>query len=180
MPSSYLNDIETADPYNISMFFWYITARQNPKEAPTAIYLAGGPGESSLFGATSDGGPCYVNSDSNSTYTNDYSMNEYVNMLYVDQPVGSGYSYDVLLKSTQDLLFLNPTLTTTDIVPFEAYGGKVPPQNVTKKYGVFASQNPLHTANTTGVAAATLWHFTQVWFADFPEYTTCNKKISIW
>lgn len=48
MPSSYLSDIEGSDPYNVSMFFWYFEARESPKIAPTAIYLAGGPGESSL------------------------------------------------------------------------------------------------------------------------------------
>ena len=44
MPTSYLSDIEGSDPYNVSMFSWYFEARDNPKTAPTAIYLAGGPG----------------------------------------------------------------------------------------------------------------------------------------
>ena len=49
MPVSYLKDIEGSDPYNVSMFFWYFEARQNPQNAPTTIYLAGGPGESSMW-----------------------------------------------------------------------------------------------------------------------------------
>jgi carboxypeptidase D len=49
MPVSYLRDIEAIDPYNVSMFFWYIEARDDPQNAPTAIYLAGGPGQSSLW-----------------------------------------------------------------------------------------------------------------------------------
>lgn len=50
MPASYLKDVELSDdPYNISMFFWYFEARENPANAPTAIYLAGGPGESSMW-----------------------------------------------------------------------------------------------------------------------------------
>jgi carboxypeptidase C (cathepsin A) len=67
MPTTYLTDIEGNEPYNASMFFWYFNARNDPEHAPTAIYLAGGPGDSSMFGATEDGGPCTVNPDSNST-----------------------------------------------------------------------------------------------------------------
>lgn len=125
MPSTYLRDVEGDGPYsyNVSMFFWFFEARVDPQEAPTAIYLAGGPGQSSMFGAASDGGPCYVGkrtnrccprlgtktgtdtsppshvgADSNSTYNNEWSMNTYVNMLYVDQPVGAGFSYDTLVS----------------------------------------------------------------------------------
>ena len=180
MPISYLHNIETADPYNVSMFFWYFEARENPKNAPTAIYLAGGPGESSMFGATSDGGPCNINADSNSTDSNPYSWNTYVNMLYIDQPVGAGFSYDVLIKGTRNLLFDGSPATETGITPFDKYDGKIPPQNTTLLYGVFPSQNPQHTANTTGTAAVTLWHFAQAWFSDFPEWKTTNKRVSIW
>ena len=47
-----------------------------------------------MYGATLDGGPCYIMSDGNSTEPNPSSMNNKVNMLYVDQPVGTGFSYD--------------------------------------------------------------------------------------
>ena len=71
MPSSYLSEVQDpSHPYNVSMFFWYVESRNDPKNAPTAMYFAGGAGESSMDGATSDGGPCFVNSDANSTYTN--------------------------------------------------------------------------------------------------------------
>ncbi len=72
MPSTYIQDVQGDDPYNASYFFWYFEARVNPREAPTAIYLAGGPGQSSIWGAVSDGGPCYVNPDSNSTTSNEW------------------------------------------------------------------------------------------------------------
>lgn len=181
MPISYLSDIESADPYSISMFFWYVQAREDPDNAPTGIYLAGGPGQSSLYGATSDGGPCYVNEDSNSTSYNPWSMNNKVNMLYVDQPVGAGYSYDALIKSTLDLTFHGEyPQDGTGIVPFEAYGDSVPAANTTFLYGILPSQNPEHTANTTGVQSETFWKFAQVWFSEFPEYTTSNSRVSMW
>jgi carboxypeptidase D len=179
LPSSVLADIETDEPYNISMFFWYFEAREDPRNAPTTIYLAGGPGEPGVSGALSDGGPCTVNPNSNSTTNNPYSWNTYVNMLYIDQPVSTGFSYTKQVKSTLNLMFLGDPLTETGITPFEAYDGAVPPQNTTFNYGVFSEQNPQKTANSTVTAAKTIWHFSQAWFSSFPEYNTCKKEVII-
>ena len=180
MPTTYLSDIEGSDPYNVSMFFWYFEARHDPGNAPAAIYLAGGAGESSMYGPTGDGGPCYVLADSNTTATNQWSWNEHVNMLYIDQPVSTGFSYDALINSTLDLLFLGEPLSETGITPISEYNGTVPASNTTFLYGILPSQNPNHTANTSALAARTLWHFAQVWFEEFPEYRTYDKRISIW
>ncbi|KAK1055897.1 hypothetical protein LTR74_015330 [Friedmanniomyces endolithicus] len=161
MTSTYIQDVQGDDPYNASYFFWYFEARVNPREAPTAIYLAGGPGQSSIWGAV--------------------SMNTHVNMLYVDQPNSVGFSYDVVLNSTFDTLFLVPeVLNDTGIVLFDEYPEGVPEANSTLWYGSFPSQNILHTANTTAIAARALWHFAQGFFGSFPEYKTCNKDISLW
>ena len=73
-----------------------------------------------LDGATGDGGPCYIGEDSNSTFENPWSMNNKVNMLCVDQPVGVGYSYDALVKSTQDLRFIGKSKLSTGTTPFQA------------------------------------------------------------
>ncbi len=109
------------------------------------------------------------------------SMNTHVNMLYVDQPNSVGFSYDVVLNSTFDTLFLVPeALNDTGVVSFDDYPEGVPEANSTLWYGSFPSQNILHTANTTAIAARTLWHFAQGFFGSFPEYKTCNKDISLW
>jgi len=180
MPSGYLADVQGSDPYNLSTFFWYFRARNEPENAPTAIYLAGGPGQSSLFGAAEDGGPCYVLADSNSTEQNPWSWNEHVNMLYIDQPNTVGFSYDVLLNGTLDMLFLGGEESDTGIVPFEDYeDGTVPDANETFYYGTFPSQNQNCTANSTSTAARTLWHFMQAW-VEFPEWKTSDRKISFW
>jgi carboxypeptidase C (cathepsin A) len=176
MPGEYLTDV---GGYNISTFFWYFRARNNPEKAPTTIYLAGGPGESSLYGATSDGGPCYVLNDSNSTESNPWSWNENSNMLYIDQPVTAGYSYSEALNSTWNLLWDGSDGTQTPVVPLEAYNGSVPAENSSLLYGTFPDQNPALTANNSVVAARALWHFAQLWFTEFPEKLKGNDQINI-
>ena len=180
MPTSYLQDIEGLDPYNVSMFFWYFEARNNPEEAPTTIWLSGGPGDSSMFGVALDNGPCYVENDANSTRANPWSFNDRVNMLYIDQPVTTGFSYNSLIKSTLDLLFTNSAEPYQGIRAFEDWKGKVPAANTTFLHGMLPAQNPLQTANTTSVAAVTLWYFSQAWFGAFPEWKTCDKRVNIW
>lgn len=100
-------------------------------------------------------------------------------MLFIDQPNSVGYSYDTLVKSVVDLLGGGPP-GSTGITAFSEFGGKVPAQNTTLQYGVLPSQNYNHTANTTNIAATTLWHFTQIWFSEFPEWKTSDKRVSIW
>jgi carboxypeptidase C (cathepsin A) len=179
LPADYISDTQGNKTHDISIFFWYFEARNAPREAPTTIYLAGGPGESSVYGATSDGGPCYVLDDSNSTESNPWSWNENVNMLYVDQPVTAGFSYAASVNSTWDFLWDGSDGTYTPVTPFEAYNGSVPAENTTLLYGTFPDQNPAYTANTSVVAARTLWHFAQLWFTEFPEYHRCDDRINL-
>ncbi|KAK5129276.1 hypothetical protein LTR08_003632 [Meristemomyces frigidus] len=179
LSSKYLADVQDpGDPYQLSTFFWYVEARHAPREAPTAMYLAGGPGQSSMWGmAEAGGGSCSILPDSNSTTENNpFSWNVNVNILYVDQPNLVGFSYGSLVNSTMDLLFLSDT----GIIPFDAYNGSVPAENTTFVYGTFPSQNFAHTANNSAMAAKGLWHISQAWFSEFPEWNTCNKKISVW
>jgi hypothetical protein len=100
LPPSVLSDVGN---YTINTFFWYFEARNNPRNAPLSIYLAGGPGDSSTFAAADgESGPCLVNADANSTSINPFSFNNHVNMLYIDQPVQTGFSYDSLINGTFD------------------------------------------------------------------------------
>jgi carboxypeptidase C (cathepsin A) len=179
LPANHISDTQGDEPHNISIFFWYFEARNAPRKAPTTIYLAGGPGESSVYGATSDGGPCYVLKDSNSTEGNPWSWNENVNMLYVDQPVTAGFSYAKAVNSTWNLLWDGSDGSYTPATPFEAYNGSVPEESTTLLYGTLPDQNLAYSANTSVIAARTLWHFAQLWFTEFPEYHRRDDRINI-
>lgn len=75
------------------MWFWFFEARSNASTAPLALWLNGGPGCSSMIGLFQEHGPCHFVNGSDEPSLNPYSWNSYANMLYVDQPIGTGFSF---------------------------------------------------------------------------------------
>ncbi|KAI9852598.1 MAG: hypothetical protein M1838_000252 [Thelocarpon superellum] len=172
LPPNILADVNETQPYNISYFFWYFESRKDPANAPLSIWLNGGPGSSSLIGLLSENGPCRVNHDSNSTELNPWSWNNEVNMLYIDQPVQVGFSYDQVFNGTVDQVSGEVTLSN--------FTDGVPQPNNTFFVGSFPSQDTKATANSTVNGAHALWHFAQTWFEEFPDYKPNDDKISVW
>ncbi|KUJ21338.1 alpha/beta-hydrolase [Mollisia scopiformis] len=155
-----------------STFFWFFEARENPETAPLAIWLNGGPGASSMFGALQENGPCFVGDDSNSTYLNQFPWNNKVNMLYIDQPVQTGFSFSDFANGTLDLL--------TNTLEFIDFSSVIPQQNLTFLVGTFPTRNEASGPNSTVHAARGTWHFLQTWLAEFPGYKTSDNRVSLW
>ncbi|CAH0050996.1 unnamed protein product [Clonostachys solani] len=173
LPPDLLNDINgEKQDYPINTFFWFFESRSAPQDAPLAIWLNGGPGGSSLLGLFAENGPCIVKNDSTTTEYNPWSWNNFVNILYIDQPNQVGFSYDVPTNGT-----MNPADDTITVADFSE---TIPESNFTSRVGTFSSQKASNTANTTDQAAHALWHFAQIWFSEFPHYKPNDDKISLW
>ena len=54
---SYSGFLTVDAPNNGNMFFWFFPAEESPETAPVVIWLQGGPGGSSMFGALKLHGP---------------------------------------------------------------------------------------------------------------------------
>ena len=81
------------DPqYRGALFFWHFASENVADKSRTLIWLNGGPGCSSLIGAWMEIGPFRFR-DMNTMVINDGSWHLYTNLLFVDQPVGTGFSY---------------------------------------------------------------------------------------
>ncbi|KAG8987279.1 hypothetical protein FRB93_004880 [Tulasnella sp. JGI-2019a] len=64
-----------------------------PSTALFLLWFNGGLGCSSMIGLFQENGPCRVDSDKKTTILNPYSWNKVANVLYIDQPVGAGFSH---------------------------------------------------------------------------------------
>ncbi|KAH8684614.1 Alpha/Beta hydrolase protein [Tricladium varicosporioides] len=167
-------DVSMFRAYPINMFFWYFESRIGSANAPLSIWLNGGPGASSTADALGENGPCIVLEDSNSTELNPWSWNNKVNMLYIDQPVQVGFSYDTLANGTYN------ALSSTLLPVISDFGSGIPEQNETFFVGTFPSLDSNNVANSTGNASPALWSFLQAWLSDFPRNKIRNNKLSIW
>ncbi|KAL0773544.1 hypothetical protein Bca101_038695 [Brassica carinata] len=82
----------------IQMFYYFIKSENNPQEDPLLIWLTGGPGCSSIFGLLFENGPLALkfevyNGSIPSLVSTTYSWTKMANIIFLDQPVGSGFSY---------------------------------------------------------------------------------------
>ncbi|KAE8899688.1 Pheromone-processing carboxypeptidase [Phytophthora fragariae] len=75
-----------------SIFYWHFQAAQDPDKAPLVIWLNGGPGCSSMQGLFLGNSPFKLVDDS-TIGKNEHSWHQFANLLFVDQPVGTGMSY---------------------------------------------------------------------------------------
>ncbi|KAL9676892.1 hypothetical protein QQ045_005113 [Rhodiola kirilowii] len=83
--------------YNIAhsraakMFYFFFQSRSNTKD-PVVIWLTGGPGCSSELAVFYENGPFTITKNLTLAW-NEYGWDKVSNLLYVDQPIGTGFSY---------------------------------------------------------------------------------------
>ncbi|KAF8034218.1 hypothetical protein BT93_C0489 [Corymbia citriodora subsp. variegata] len=83
---------------DIQLFYYFVESERSPKDDPLVLWLTGGPGCSALSGLLYEIGPFTFDYE-NSTRSkptlklNDYSWTKVANIIFLDQPVGTGFSY---------------------------------------------------------------------------------------
>jgi len=101
----YWGDVYTGNMYsgylpinkscNSAMFYWMLEKEggSKPGETPVLLWLNGGPGASSIEGLLMENiGPYQIVDNVTFTY-NEYAWTNKYNVLIIDNPVGTGYSY---------------------------------------------------------------------------------------
>ncbi|GKU96249.1 hypothetical protein SLEP1_g9503 [Rubroshorea leprosula] len=97
-----------------ALFYYFAEAEVDPASKPLVLWLNGGPGCSSLgVGAFSENGPFKPSGPF--LVKNEYSWNKEANMLYLETPIGVGFSYSTDSSSNESV---NDMTTARDNLVF--------------------------------------------------------------
>lgn len=85
----YSGYLDAAD--DAKYFMWTFESRSKPATDPLVLWLTGGPGCSGQLALLTENGPCHLDADGKEVI-NKYSWNSNANVIWVDQPAGTGFS----------------------------------------------------------------------------------------
>ncbi|XP_019199833.1 PREDICTED: serine carboxypeptidase-like 45 isoform X2 [Ipomoea nil] len=106
--------IDEEEEHQRALFYYFVEAEVDPSSKPLVLWLNGGPGCSSLgVGAFSENGP--FRPSGNVLVKNEYSWNTEANMLYLESPIGVGFSYSTNSSSYEGI---NDNITAMDNLVF--------------------------------------------------------------
>uniref|UniRef100_A0A8R1DGS5 Carboxypeptidase n=1 Tax=Caenorhabditis japonica TaxID=281687 RepID=A0A8R1DGS5_CAEJA len=111
------------------MFYLFLESRDiSSSDAPILIWFNGGPGCSSLSGFFEEFGPFYVNYDGKTLFENPDSWYHKSNILFLESPIGVGFSYDTehknFTKANDDLIAQQNFLAVVDFFKKHPYYNK--------------------------------------------------------
>ncbi|XP_056846452.1 serine carboxypeptidase-like 2 isoform X1 [Raphanus sativus] len=97
--------IGVGEEEEVQLFYYFIKSERNPEEDPLFLWLSGGPGCSSISGLLFENGPLTMkleeyNGTLPSLVSTTYSWTKTSSIIYLDQPVGTGFSFSTQLVDT--------------------------------------------------------------------------------
>ncbi|KAG6466590.1 serine carboxypeptidase-like 26 [Zingiber officinale] len=99
-----------------ALFYWFFEAQTLPSKRPLLLWLNGGPGCSSIgYGAAVELGPLRVSTHATGLQFNKYAWNKEANLLFVESPIGVGFSYT---NTSSDLSKLDDGFVAEDAYSF--------------------------------------------------------------
>ncbi|XP_059633362.1 serine carboxypeptidase-like 34 [Cornus florida] len=95
-----------------ALFYWFFEAMEKPEKKPLLLWLNGGPGCSSIgYGEAEELGPFFPQKGQPELKFNNYTWNRVANLLFVESPVGVGFSYT---NTSSDIKQLGDSITAKD------------------------------------------------------------------
>jgi carboxypeptidase C (cathepsin A) len=178
-----------AEQHGVQYFYWFFESRHNPATDPLILWLTGGPGCSSLLALFGENGPFLMNTTTKPVL-NPYGWNSFANLLYVDQPAGTGFSYitDPTKFDTNEkeislalwnfiVLFYQkyPKYSRLDLyIIGESYAGHYVPA-----IGNLITQvNSIYATNLKGIAIGNGWVDPYIQYKAYGQFAYQNNLIS--
>ncbi|GLA13373.1 hypothetical protein AnigIFM62618_010362 [Aspergillus niger] len=114
-----------------------------------------------MIGLFQEHGPCGIDANG-SVYNNPYSWNNASNMLYIDQPVQTGFSYSIPVPGYVDS-------STDNVIALPSPA--CPDYAADMSCGTYSYPNVSLTANSTDNAAPNFYRALQGFMGAFPQYS---------
>lgn len=172
------------------MFYYFFESRTN-KNDPVVIWLTGGPGCSSELALFYENGPFNIANNLSLSW-NDYGWDKASNIIFVDQPTGTGFSYTTeetdirhdetgvsndLYDFLQAFFKEHPQLTKNDFyITGESYAGHYIPALASRVHQGNKKKEGIHI-NLKGFAIGNGLTQPDVQYKAYTDYALDNKLI---
>jgi len=193
LPTSYYSGYVTVNEQSDANLFYYLVPSQSqPSTDPVILWLQGGPGCSSLFGSWVENGPFVIQPDG-SFKANPYTWNKNATMIWIDSPVGTGFSYvkdddyatdektiaNDLLTALQAILFAKyPQFGGNPFFIFgESYGGKYVPWLASTILASNQSPRSKAKINLKGIGIGNGWVDPYVQTGSYAPFLYANGRV---
>ncbi|KAL1807539.1 hypothetical protein ACET3Z_024529 [Daucus carota] len=108
----YSGYVTVNESHGRALFYWFFEATEAPEKKPLLLWLNGGPGCSSIgYGEAEELGPFLTQKGKPELSLNKHSWNKAANLLFLESPVGVGFSYT---NTSSDISNLGDTITAKD------------------------------------------------------------------
>ncbi|XP_074567120.1 serine carboxypeptidase-like 34 [Curcuma longa] len=108
----YSGYVTVNESHGRALFYWLLEATSDVDKKPLLLWLNGGPGCSSIgFGAVEELGPFLMQKGVPELRLNEHSWNKEANLLFLESPVGVGFSYT---NTSFDIPALGDKITAED------------------------------------------------------------------
>lgn len=112
----YSGYVTVNESHGRALFYWFFEATHSPEKKPLLLWLNGGPGCSSIgFGEAEELGPFLSQKGKPELKFNKHAWNKEANLLFLEAPVGVGFSYT---NTSSDIKELGDTITAKDSYTF--------------------------------------------------------------
>ncbi|XP_059278274.1 serine carboxypeptidase-like 34 [Lycium ferocissimum] len=112
----YAGYVTVNETHGRALFYWFFEATTTPEKKPLLLWLNGGPGCSSIgYGEAEELGPFLTQKNKPELKFNNFTWNKAANLLFLESPVGVGFSYT---NTSTDIKKLGDTITAQDSYNF--------------------------------------------------------------
>ncbi|XP_064395580.1 serine carboxypeptidase S10 family member 1-like [Halichondria panicea] len=182
--------IEVNKTHGANLFYWFFESRQTPEKDPLVVWLTGGPGCSSMLALLVENGPFLIPEGKTEPEINKYGWNSFTNVMFIDQPVGTGFSYVTsplgyvtnektigkeLWTMIQEFYTLYPKYANLDLyIVGESYAGHYVPATAQ----VILESNSVYVKNLKGIGIGNGWVDPYIQYQAYAQFALQNKLIN--